>query len=90
MTGAEVLRQEGIREGRREGIREGKREGIREGRREGHEEALRVTLVAQLEQRFGALSPTAHERIAAADGEQLARWVKRVIPAAELAEVFDD
>ncbi len=86
MTGAEVLRQEGIREGKREGIREGKREG----RREGHEEALRAMLVAQLEQRFGALSPTARERIATADGEQLARWVKRVIPAAELADVFDD
>ncbi len=86
MTGAEILRQEGIREGKREGIRE----GIREGRREGHDEALRATLVQLLEQRFGALSPTAHERIAAADGERLARWVKRVIPAAELADVFDD
>ncbi len=89
MTGAEVLRQEGVREGKREGVREGRREGMREGRREGHDEALRATLVDLLEQRFGALSPTAHERIAAADGEQLARWVKRVIPAAELADVFD-
>ncbi len=48
-TYAEVLIQEGHREGRQEGHREGRQEGHREGRQEGHREGRQEGQVATIE-----------------------------------------
>lgn len=64
--------------------REGHKEGHEEGQREGGQAVLRTLL----QHRFGALPADALARIAAADGEQLDMWARRVLSASVLEEVF--
>ena len=52
---------------------------------EGRAEALVLLLV----EKFGALTPSVHERIRGANLEVLGSWIKRAIAAPDLASVFD-
>ncbi|MEC5159724.1 MULTISPECIES: DUF4351 domain-containing protein [unclassified Janthinobacterium] len=63
-------------------------EGEEIGRREGRQEGLRNILKLQLEERFGALSKDAGERLAAASDEQLLAWGKALLRAPTLEHVF--
>lgn len=62
---------------------------VAEGREEGRT-ALCDVLTSLLEQRFGDVPPSAQERIADAEIQDLERWTKQVITAADLTEVFRD
>ncbi len=76
MTTADMLRAEG----RAEGKAEGKAEGLIEG--------WRASLLGLVEARFGAISPEARERIAAAKLAQLRRWQRRVLSASDERTLF--
>jgi glutathione S-transferase len=56
---------------------------------EGQERTLRDVLIRQLVMRFGTLSASARQRIAAADMPELDRWIERVPLARTLDAVFD-
>ncbi len=71
------------------GKREGLERGLERGLEQGRTEALRVTLVRQLDARFGPLPEGPTRRIASASLDELDRWVERVITAASLDAVFD-
>jgi hypothetical protein len=45
-------------------------------------------VLRQLQRRFGDLPAALHERLAAAEAEQLERWADRLLSATSLAEVF--
>lgn len=59
-----------------------------EGRVEGRVEGEALLLLNQLECRFGRLPGMVRERIAAADGETLLVWGKRLLDAKVLDEVW--
>ena len=56
---------------------------------EGQERTLRDVLVRQLVKRFGNLTASARQRIAAADMPELDRWIERGPLARTLDAVFD-
>jgi hypothetical protein len=56
---------------------------------EGQERTLRDVLIRQLVMRFGNLSASARQRIAAADLVELDHWIERVPMALSLDAVFD-
>jgi len=56
---------------------------------EGQERTLRDVLIRQLVTRFGNLTPSARQRIAAADLVELDQWIERVPLAPSLDAVFD-
>ncbi|WP_428267543.1 Rpn family recombination-promoting nuclease/putative transposase [Haliangium sp.] len=66
----------------------GEQIGRKEGHKEGHKEGRQEALIELLEERFGELSEAALERVRAAEAEQLKAWIKRVLAAASLDEVF--
>jgi predicted transposase YdaD len=57
-------------------------------REEGRQQGRQTFLLMQLETRFGALSSDVIQRVNAADVEALDVWGRRVLTAAELADVF--
>ena len=63
---------------------EGRQEGIEQGLRRGQQ----ALLERQLERRFGPLSETARQTLAAADAETLGVWGERLLEAASLEDVF--
>lgn len=67
-------------------ISEFARQFVAEGREEGQKEAL----VELLGEKFGALADDVRERVRAADGAQLRIWLKRVLKAQTLEQVFAD
>lgn len=64
------------------------RQFVAEGRKEGIEEGQRETLIEQLGEKFGEPSDEVRERVRAADGAQLRIWLKRVLTAQTLDQVF--
>jgi hypothetical protein len=64
-------------------------EGRTEGRLEGEIEPRRRSLLDQVELKFGSISADAHIRIESATNEQLARWLRRIILAPAVGDVFD-
>ncbi len=84
MTIAEELIGKGRAQGREEGRAQGREEGRAEGRVEGGAGALRL----QLRERFGALDPDSDARIAAASPDELERYLRRIIHASTIADVF--
>lgn len=60
-----------------------------EGREEGLAEGQRTVLLKLLRQRFGKVPSRLAKQIRAADTERLHRWIERIIPAKNLAEVFE-
>ena len=64
MTRADKIEAKGIAKGRREGRKEGRKEGREEGMEKGAE-FLRLTLLRQLDQRFGQVPEPLQERLAA-------------------------
>jgi len=73
-TIADMLKDEGLAEGRVEGLAEGKGK----------------SLMRLLERRFGTLSPDVRERIAAANLDQLDRWFDLALDADSPGAVFGD
>ncbi|MCX6358448.1 MAG: DUF4351 domain-containing protein, partial [Armatimonadetes bacterium] len=71
MTGAEAL------------LREGRRLGVDEGR----QEAFKALLTLQLERRFGSLTDSQRDKIAALTGEQASLMGVQLLDARSLAEV---
>lgn len=67
-----------------------KAEGRTEGRAEGALAAQRESLSLVLESRFGPLDAAVRARIAAADGEQLLRWIRRCAVAPSVAEALNE
>jgi len=68
-------KEEGVQIGRQEGVQIGRQEGVQIGRQEGRQEGVRLgevkLLIRQLSRRFGNLSPSQQERIAALSLEEL-------------------
>jgi hypothetical protein len=61
-----------------------------EGRQEGRQEGRRLTIMEQMEAKFGALSDADRRRIETAPIEQLIRWQLRLLSAGTASEVFVD
>ena len=75
-TIADALREEGMKKGLKEGIKKGE------------VQALRQTLLTQLQQRFGEVPPETRDRIAATeDIKQLDAWLHRFVTASTLKEM---
>jgi hypothetical protein len=70
------------------GLEQGRQEGRREGRQEGRQEGVRELLTAQLEKRFGPLSPSIRNQLSEATPETLRQWGEAIIVARRLDEVF--
>jgi hypothetical protein len=81
VTVADLLREEG----RKEGLNEGRREGLQEGQRT----TLLKTLLKLLGARFGALPEPAVAQIQAAGQAQLDAWLDLVLTAPALADVLN-
>jgi hypothetical protein len=64
------------------------RQFVAEGRKEGREEGQKETLIELLGEKFGELADEVRERVRAADGAQLRIWLKRVLTAQTLEQVF--
>jgi len=69
---------------------EGRAKGLAEGRVKGLAEGEGKSLMRLLERRFGTLSPDVRERIAAANLDQLDRWLDLALDADSLGAVFGD
>jgi hypothetical protein len=86
-------RQEGLKEGLEKGLKKGLKEGLKEGREEGREQGRQDGAAALLErlltQRFGALSKTAHNKLAKASLAQLEEWSDALPDAQSLRQIFD-
>lgn len=63
---------------------------IQQGRAEGRAEGRIELLERQILEKFGALPPTLHERLASATDEQFDRWCRRVLRAETLDAMFAD
>jgi len=78
----------GLKQGRDLGLKQGRDLGLKQGRDLGVVEGARHTLLRLLTLRFGALPPTAVQRIEhCTDLEQLQQWSERVISAPDLPSV---
>jgi predicted transposase YdaD len=67
---------------------EGRKEGEQKGRKEGEQKGERKILIKQLRLRFGDLSDAVVARIRAAGPRQIERWAERVLTARSLDEVL--
>jgi hypothetical protein len=70
-------------------LEEGKAQGREEGKAQGREEALRGVLIRLLVLRFGPLTQTHSERVAAARESELMAWTDRVLSADSINSVFE-
>ncbi len=75
-TIAQMLEARGMEKGLEQGLKRGERKGQRE------------LLLRLLQRRFGELPAAVHERVAAAESEQLERWADALLQASCLDEVF--
>jgi predicted transposase YdaD len=71
-----------------EGERRGEQKGMQLGMDQGHLAGQRALLVAQLQERFGAVSAESLARLAAADSAQLQRWGRQLLTADTVDDVF--
>jgi len=71
-------------------IQQGLEQGLQKGRQEGLEQGNRKTLARLLRLRFGALGSEAEARIEEASGQDVERWLDRVVTAGSLEAVFAD
>jgi hypothetical protein len=62
---------------------------LEEGKAQGREEALRGVLIRLLVLRFGSLTQTHSERVAAARESELMAWTDRVLSADSINAVFE-
>ena len=65
-----------------------KQQGLEEGRKEGRKEERSLLLQELLTEKFGPLDAATQEKLTAADSEALLVWVKQVLNAKNLADVF--
>ncbi|MFN7924538.1 MAG: DUF4351 domain-containing protein [Bryobacteraceae bacterium] len=80
--------QDRLDEGERRGVERGRAEGRAEGLQTGRKTGECTLLIAQMERRFGALSPAAKQRIEQASEEQLMRWGIDLLTARSLEELL--
>jgi predicted transposase YdaD len=81
---ADVVREEGRKEGREEG----RKEGREEGRKEGAVEALQKILLRQMRSRFGKVPKAVERAVTATDDlARLATWLDRFVTAQTLNDV---
>jgi len=59
-------------------------------RAEGALEARREILLEQLEIKFGPVDPATRARVEQAPLEKLTAWMRRIVVASTLGEVFED
>lgn len=105
LRGTEIIAKEGIeqmplefditksiffKEGEQHGLKVGLRTGLKQGRKKGEATALARVLTRLLEQRFGPVSETVHERVTKAAIRQLEIWALRAPKARKLKDVFAD
>ena len=80
----------GLKKGRKEGLKK----GLEKGREEGLEKGLRLgkveTLKSQATQRFGELPEDVVESLDRADVDTLDRWLRKLLDARRLTDVFGD
>lgn len=74
----------GMEIGRTEGLQQGLQEGLQTGVQKGQ----RHVLAMLLNERFGTLDATTENKLATADLDQLARWVKNFVHASSIDDVF--
>lgn len=67
-----------------------KAEGRIEGKAEGRIEGARLVLLSQLELKFGTIGDLERQRIEGATDDDVSRWVKRVLTADSVHDVFAD
>ncbi len=79
-----TLAEQWIEEGREKGLKQGIEQGIEQGLEQGRRDLLHRLL----EERFGALPPSAIEQVAAASSGQLDRWAVRLFHAQSLEEAL--
>jgi len=86
-------RQEGLERGRGEGLEEGlergREEGLERGREEGRLAGQRDMVETMLRGRFGELDAAHRQAVHAADEQQLAQMMARVVTADAIADVFE-
>jgi flagellar biosynthesis/type III secretory pathway protein FliH len=83
-------RAEGVAEGRAEGVAEGRAEGVAEGRAEGEAKGGAKMLIEVLRARGVSLGASAEQRIlATGDLATLERWMHRALAARTIDEVLD-
>ena len=75
--------------GKAEGLELGKAEGLKQGEARGLERGKAEILTRIMDRRFGPLSSTVRDRIAAAGPDELDAWLDRVLDADSPEEVFD-
>ncbi len=73
-----------------EGFEKGRSSGLSEGRSSGLLEGQRLALAELIEEKFGALETRFADLIAEASGDQLKRWLKRILTAGTPDELFRD
>ena len=76
--------KEWTKEWREQGLQDGRREGRQEGRQEGEA----AVLTELLDAKFGRVEEEHRARIAAADGDTILRWARRVLTAQHPEDVF--
>lgn len=97
MTTAELLLEEGRRDGLAKGIEKGIAEGIAKGIAKGIEKGIATgiatgraeMLIRQLRFKFGRVPVRVSSRVKAADVATLDRWAERVLIASTLDDVFE-
>ncbi|WP_144446086.1 hypothetical protein [Halorhodospira halophila] len=74
-----------------EWIQRGRQQGWQEGRQEGLQEAETRALLQQIELKFGQATKEAHrQRVEQGTPEELERWLRRIITANRVDDLFDD
>ena len=73
-----------------EGYRKGRAKGRAKGHAEGRQSALRLALSVQVEERFGTLEPRYERMIAEASEAELKNWLKYILSATTLDDLFED
>ena len=71
-----------------QGFQKGRKEGHKEGRKSGVLEGQRMALSDQFEERFGSLKPRQKKLIAEASREQLSGWLKAILSADTVDDLF--
>ncbi len=85
---ARAMLAERVKEWTKEWREQGLQDGRREGRQEGRQEGEAAVLTELLDAKFGRVEEEHRARIAAADGDTILRWARRVLTAQHPEDVF--
>ena len=73
----DIIKEEGLREGREEGLREGREEGLREGLEEGLREGLQEGILEILEIRFNIVPESIAKSLRSIKNTDILRILRR-------------